>query len=40
MVPLPKVQCWAKRAAVRSVRFSPLPPMQIGRARLHRASVS
>ena len=29
-VPPTKFQCWAKRAAVRSVRFSPLPPMQIG----------
>ena len=29
-VPPTKFQCWAKRAAVRSVRRSPLPPMQIG----------
>jgi hypothetical protein len=29
-VPPTKFQCWAKRAAVRNVRFSPLPPMQIG----------
>lgn len=29
-VPLSKFQCCAKRAAVRSVRFSPLPPMHSG----------
>ena len=30
-VPPTKFQCWANRAAVRSVLFSPLPPTQIGR---------
>ncbi|MCW2879966.1 MAG: hypothetical protein JWQ95_4066 [Sphaerisporangium sp.] len=29
-VPPTRFQCWAYLAAVRSVRFSPLPPMQIG----------
>ena len=28
--PPTKFQCSATRAAVRNVRFSPLPPMQIG----------
>ena len=28
--PPTKFQCWAYRAVIRRVRFSPLPPMQIG----------